>query len=543
MGATSGVLSNPSLSTEKGGEKGAQVKEEAKSRDAERFGLTIGPGAGIQKMQEEIALLEKKTELMHGLPFLHGWKFYPWAREFFESVNKLNLLCAANQISKSSTQIRKCIDWATDKEKWPRLWARKPTQFWYLYPSQEVVDIEFKLKWSQFLPRGRFKEDPVYGWKELRDSGHTVGIEFFSGVFVFFKTYTKNISHLQSGTCDSIFTDEELPLNIYDELIMRLNATDGYFHMVFTATLGQDFWRQVMEPKESEDELLPTAAKWTVSLYEALFYEDGTRSHWTEERISAIIAKCKSQAEVNKRVFGRFVVTEGRKYPTFDASKHMKEKHPIPHDWNVYCGVDPGSGGEEGHPAAIAFIAVRPDYRAARLVSCWRGDKIETTNSMIVLQYREMKEKIKLNHIAAYYDWANKDLEITARGLGETFLKAEKSHEKGEGILNVLFKHDMLFFYTDEESAKAASEFSVLRENTPKRKAKDDLIDAIRYACSNIPFDFSWIVGMASEIVDTPEKPMNHSEREVAERRKAFEETDVEYQRVQDEFDEWNERY
>jgi phage terminase large subunit-like protein len=94
-----------------------------------------------------------------------------------------------------------------------------------------------------FLPRGKFKDDPVYGWKEEKKQGDIVAIHFNSGVHIFFKTYSQNAEDLQSGTCDAIFCDEELPEELY-ELIARLNATDGYIHMVFTATLGQDFWRR-----------------------------------------------------------------------------------------------------------------------------------------------------------------------------------------------------------------------------------------------------------------------------------------------------------
>lgn len=515
-----------------------------KSKYENRFLPEGSPQQGIKDIKEEISLLEKKTELMYGLPYLYGWKFYSWAREFFESTNKLNFLCAANQISKSSTQIRKAIHWATEDTLWPELWLRKPTQFWYLYPSQEVVNAEFELKWSQFLPRGQYKDDPKYGWQEIKRQKDTIGIRFNSGVVLFFKTYTKNVSHLQTGSCDAIFCDEELPENLYSELINRLNATDGYFHMVFTATLGQEIWRLTMDPKETEEEKFKDAAKWCVSLYEALFYEDGTRSHWTEERISNIIAKCATHAEVLKRVYGRFAVAEGRKFPQFDATRHMKEKHPIPKNWLIYAGVDPGSGGEQGHPAAISFIAVRPDFRAARCFAGWRGDKIATTNDSIVKKFKEMKKELKIESVTAqYYDWANKDFEMTARGMDEPFLKAEKSHEVGEGLINTLFKNDMLFIYEDEELSKLGTELSVLRLGQNKRKAKDDFVDSFRYALSSIPFDLSGLIGKESDFLDTPEKPMNAKEREIYERRKAFEEPSPEEINIQAEFDEWNELY
>jgi len=500
----------------------------------------------LQKMQEELALQERKNEMLYGLPFLYGWKFYPWAREFFESRNKQNFLCAANQISKSSTQIRKAIHWATDQSLWPQLWMRKPSQFWYLYPSQEVVNIEFKLKWErEFLPRGAFKNDPVYGWRELKDRGNIIGIEFNSGVFLFFKTYTKDVQHLQTGTCDAIFCDEELPVDLYDELIMRLNATDGYFHMVFTATIGQDLWRRCMEPDEKEEEAFPTAAKWTVSLYEAMLYDDGTRSHWTEERIAAVKAKCKSHLEVLKRVYGRFIILEGRKYPTFDATKHTRAPHPLPASWSVYCGVDSGSGGETGHPAAICFVAVSPDYRQGRVFLGWRGDKIQTTDGDVVEKYLDLKNLHRVKQEAGrVYDHASKDFDIISTRMGHPFQKANKSHEYGEGVLNTLFKNNMLLIYEDHELAKLARELATLREGQSKKHAKDDFIDALRYAVAAVPWDFSGILGEPADYIEKPEEVLTPLQKEIRERREAFEKSqeDAE-QNLEDEFSEWNEAY
>lgn len=505
------------------------------------------PAPDYLKIQEEIALLEAQNKLIYGLPHLHGWKWYDWAREFFESREKANFLCAANQISKSSTQIRKAIHWATAKDLWPQLWQRAPSQFWYLYPSQEVVNAEFALKWErEFLPRGTYKDDAQYGWKVIKDGSDVKGIKFNSGVYLFFKTYTKNVQHLQTGTCDAIFCDEELPVDLYDELVMRLNATDGYFHMVFTATLGQDLWRRTMEPDEHEEEVFPTAKKWTISLYQAMNYEDGSPSHWTAAKIAAVRAKCKSHLEVLKRVYGRFIIIEGRKYPTFDATRHVQAWHPIPDSWLVYGGVDCGSGGKENHPAAIVFVAVRPDMRAARAFIGWRGDGEVTTNGDIVEKYLALEKQYKLHVTARYYDHAAKDFDTISTRMSQPFQKADKAHERGESLLNTLFKYDMLLIYEDPdgELAKLAQELSTLREGQSKKHAKDDFIDALRYALSQVPFDFTGVLGLPSELEENPETPMTEEERQIAERKAGFtKESEDEQARVDYEIAEANEAY
>lgn len=478
--------------------------------------------AEIRAKKEKIKLLEKQYELRVGLPFLYGWKWYAWARDFYESHNKVNLLCAANQISKSSTQIRKCINWATDQALWPSLWLNKPRQFWYLYPTASQATIEFEQKWVQFLPTGKFKEDAQYGWKVVYKNKEVHAIYFNSGVTIYFKSYAQDAMALQTGTCDAIFCDEELPVDIYDELMFRLSASNGYFHMVFTATMGQEFWRKCMEPEGFEDEKLKGAWKRSVSMYECQHYDDGTPSHWTDDKIQMVKNRCKNDKEILKRVYGRFVRDDsGLKYEQFSIKRHMKPWHPVPKDWLVYAGVDVGSGGTQNHPGAICFVAVRPDFRAGRVFLAWRGDQQDTTADDIMNQFRKMRDEHKLTLTGQFYDWASKDFETIAGRLGEPFLKADKSHDRGEDIINVLFKNNMMMVYETDETQKLASELISLRKETPKNKAKDDLADAFRYAVTLIPWDFTVITPESAFFKPAEdEKPKNHMERQIEDRRK-----------------------
>lgn len=469
---------------------------------------------GYYDKLEKARLLEAKLKLQIELPHLYGWKWYKWAREFFESRNHYNFLVAANQISKSSTQIRKCIHWATAVDLWPGLWATQPLQFWYLYPSKEVATIEFYKKWvPQFLPRGEMKAHPVYGWREEKKDKYISALHFNSGVSVYFKTYGQDVQELQTGTVDAIFCDEELVEELYSELNMRIQAVEGYFHMVFTATLGQEFWRETMEERGTKFERFPDSFKQQVSMYDCLFYEDGTRSHWTEERIQRIKNSCKSDAEIQKRVYGRFILIEGRKYPAFDKKRHMGLKAPLDPTWHVYVAVDPGGGGD-AHPAAICFVALSPDCKRGRVFRGWRGDGGMTTTSDVYLKYLELKGG--LDPVGKFYDYASKDFAIIQSRSGDNFQQADKSHERGEQIIGVLFKSGMLTIDSgDPELEKLANELSNLRVNTPKTKAKDDFCDALRYCVVKMPWDWSAIPGIALPGDTEPRAPgMGDEERE-----------------------------
>lgn len=421
------------------------------------------------------AISRRKNELINGLPHLYGWKWYAWARAFFNSTNKMNLLCAANQISKSSTQIRKCIDWGTNVKKWSTLWPnRKPKIFWYLYPSNEVATVEWDKKWvPEFLPKASFKTHPVYGWREERGEKKVISaVHFFSGVSIYFKTYSQAAINLQTATVDAIFCDEELPEELYSELIGRLFGTDGYFHMVFTATLNQEVWYRAMESTGAE-EMFPDAFKLQVSMYDCMVYDDGSPGPWTLERIKEKEALCKSDAERQRRIYGKFISESGRKYHTFNPAKHYVKPFPIPQDWVKLCAVDLGSG-MQNHPAAIAFLAVRPDMKYGVIHKAWRGDHTETTDGDVYNKFLALRQGQLLHY--QIYDAAGKDFGTIATRAGDSFIKAEKSHEVGESIVNTLFQNDMLqLFDDDDEVRKLGVELTLLLKSTPKQKAKDDL--------------------------------------------------------------------
>ena len=158
--------------------------------------------------RERLALEAKLKEIKKRLPHLHGWPFYKWSREFFESKNKENFLTSGNQLSKSSTAIRKCIHWATEKSLWPTLWPeyarndKSPNLFWYFYPDQKTLNAEFSTKWAEFLPKYTHKEHPVYGWKIIKNgtTRDVAGIAFNSGVTVYFKFYSQALIALQASS-------------------------------------------------------------------------------------------------------------------------------------------------------------------------------------------------------------------------------------------------------------------------------------------------------------------------------------------------------
>lgn len=520
-------------------------------------------------------LNEKKRQyerLRAELPHRYGYKWYAWAWAFYNSRNRMDLLCAANQITKSSSLIRRHIERATNKELWKELWpdrngvANIPRQFWYLYPSRDFATSEFQTKWVQeFMPRAgkydftRGKErcvHPVYGWEAIYDKKQIVAIQWASGLMTYFKTYSQDVHSLQGSSVHEIDCDEEMPEELYDEIKSRLRATQGYFAMVFTATRNQLMWLLAIEGKGAMEKF-PDAFKQQITMYDCRFYMDGSPGRWHDEKeIELAKRECKSEAEVQRRIYGKFVADKGRKYPAFDVTQHFCEPFEIPKDYHFIGGIDYGTGGKQGHPSAMGIVAVAPDFKSGYVCEGWRGDGIETSSGDVLTKFFEVRGSRRL--MMQVVDPNAKDLRMIADRMGESFIPAENSHEIGESVVNTLFKNGMLKIFDTEELQKLGTELLTVMHDVPKRRCKDDFIDgALRYPCAMIPWDWTAIrkeemekaaQAVAAPAVEhlTPEQ--KQMAREIDERRgehgRKPRKTDGEnWEELDAEIEFWNEHY
>lgn len=410
----------------------------------------------------------------------------------------------------SSIQIMKAIEWSGNPALWPKLWPKCyklnkqfTTTFWYLYPDRDTATEQYHQKWlGEYLPSGPYKDHPTYGWQAQFDKDKKIySITFNSGGIIYFKTYSKQVSRMQASTVHAIFTDEEMPEDVYSEIAARLWATDGYYHMVFTATLGQEMWRLAMERKGKPDEKFPDALKLNVSQYDCLEYADGTKTPWTRARIERNKASCKSKAEIQRRIYGRFIRDTGLKYPSFSRDKNVVKPYSIPRDWNVVCGVDIGSGGS-AHPGAIIWLAYNDNCTKVAVFDGWRGNSSERTTAGDIFEiYVDMRRRISQTHnvIGVFYDWAARDFKTIAERSGHSVLPADKTHESGERNLNTAFKCGVLDIFDIPCLAFLPLELENLDEKTAKTKACDDGTDGTRYGFQGIPINWPAIFKLVSQ--------------------------------------------
>lgn len=448
------------------------------------------------------SLLERKLYIRDNVPFLPdaGHKLYQWQHDFIESTNKVNLLTAANQVGKSSSGIIKCLRWAYTPELWPSLWKRRPTLFWYFYPTLDNATLEFETKWlPTYMPKECMKNDPRYGYRVEYDKDRKIKyIMTATGIMILFRSYEIQPKNIQAATVFAVFADEECPISHYPEINARLMSTDGYYHNIFTATLGQEYLRRAMEERNTDNETFKVAFKKQVSLYECLTYKDGSPSTvWTKKRIEEEIAKCSSKEEVDRRILGKFVKTAGLRYSSFSFNKNVKEAHPIPKSWLIYAGIDYGSGGDRNHPSAIVFVGVSPDYLNARVFKCWRGDGIKTTQGDVIEKYIELSQGMDV--IEASYDYSAADMDVLAARHGVMLKKANKDRSYGIPLVNTLFSNGQLIIYRGDENDKLIAECQTVADSQNGKAHGDDLSDGLRYAVAAIPFQLKNIENTENE--------------------------------------------
>jgi phage terminase large subunit-like protein len=444
-------------------------------------------------------------------------KLYEWQRDFLLNRKLLAFLTAANQIGKSSIQLLRCINQSCRQDLWPYWFPNlNPKSFLYLYPEAKLATQEWHEKWvKEYMARGKMKDDPRFGWHENYDKKFIESVKFASGVTVYFRNYSQSPQSLQASTADAVFLDEETPQAHYDELMVRTQARQaigsGYVSMVFTATLGQPYLYQCMEMQGLPEETFKKAWKRQVSAFDCLRYVDGSPSKvWTRDYIeNELIPKYRSDSEVQKRIYGRFVKTTGLLISEFDMIENIEHSSVTDtKGWNLYAGIDFGCGGEWGHSSAIVIIAVDPNYVNARVVTSWSSKKQRMTQADLLSQYRFMAEG---RDIICYADWAATDFFEYANREGLPINKAEKSHLIGVNLLNMVFRERQLKIVTGDgvgDNDYLVQELMSVAEDTPKPKRRDDMVDALRYGLSLCPIRTSSLIGRQREpIIEKPIDP------------------------------------
>jgi phage terminase large subunit len=106
---------------------------------------------------------------------------------------------------------------------------------------------------------------------------------------------------------------------------------------------------------------------------------------------------------------GRWVAAEGTVFPEFDEARHTVEPFPIPADWPLFVGYDPGYD----HPTAILWIAVGPTGRYFVVDEIYQGGRSVAEHAADVKKHN--REKWAGRTVHCYYGDPQHAFSITAQ--------------------------------------------------------------------------------------------------------------------------------
>jgi phage terminase large subunit-like protein len=460
----------------------------------------------VNAITNYIDKLDHTEEEQEMLPHLYGFPWYKWAWDFFTSTNEFNFICAANQISKSSTLIRKIILFATAVEIWKDLWPGlkkdAPNPFWYFHVSQGLMTDEFEEKWiPEFLPRGEMKNHETFGWEVKYSYQKVSSLTFNSGVKISFKSYEQKAKIQQGGSVYYVACDEELPAERFEELDQRRSATNGYFDMVFTATIGQRFWWRAIEGT-GRKETFKDAFKQQISKRDCLTYMDGSPSIWTEEKIRREEERCRNETQKLVRIEGRFIRDFNVLLPSFSWANTIKATGL--EEGNTYglVYVSPETGY-----AAILALKVNDTHDKAEVVDCHYFEDKDVSSVEMYVVFAAFAERHGFTNC-----WCNVE--------GKDFIEIAKNREpyvtpmkmpkfQSAKMMNSLFKYNVLSIVKNSEMAE---DFIYQLQNADKDDdnfKETEMVGALVLGCSQIPWQFSKIMGF----VEKPRKKLDMPER------------------------------
>jgi hypothetical protein len=561
----------------------------------------------FELLQKELVLL-KLEERDRDLNPHKYFEFYDWQDEFIyqekhiekygKYPNRLYLTCA-NQIGKTFAIQNLALFLCTNVEFRKKRWGNNlPRVIWYVLPTQDHINDFYNEKWEpDILSRDEAKADGEFAWKEIKKGKDIKGIYFKNTKCTLnFITLSARSSSHQGRSVGAILFDEEPPVDKLAELETRTASfndpetglSTAILAFAFTPTSAQDYFKRVFQfqdlrflnkvpkdlkdkyfldkhtdthrtctPQEEEKELFkagPTTWKRRVSMFEAVKFKSGKRGKFTNARVREFIKAQPTNRDLMIRAFAQFEKEDdgGKIYKYFDRDKHLRsvERSYIQRFKRgglLTSGIDYGSGSN--HPGGYVVTWVSDDKKTVKIVLKWRGEKGKVTTAGDIIEKYIAATK-GWNISFPFYDHSCKDLAtIYNRITGKELYKAEKSHEIGVGVVDTLYKHNMLeILGIDDEpyGEWAAVEYENLSNKIAKKDRSDELSDCIRYSLAGVAHMFEFTELMPINLVDQMKKEikeMKEPEDYGVRSWNNVKEDDKETEWITDELSDWEELF
>jgi phage terminase large subunit-like protein len=331
-------------------------------------------GPTNQELKDLLALLSSMDEhkrynkILYFEPAEKQRKFLDCGSQFLERG-----FLAGNRVGKSETGAFEVACHATGNypEWWQGARFDHPTKIWVCGISAEDVRKVGQTKLcGQFgvtkafgtglLPKASFADKPSlsHGVTDAYDTIQithcTNGVE--DGVSVIsFKSYEQKREKFQGEALDVAWCDEEPPMDIYSEILTRLEGV-GLMLLTFTALKGETdvYKRYKYQPSDIRTYI-------TMSLDEASWYSEKQKRNLLEQY---------PEHERNTRRYGLPMAGIG---PVFKLAEELIKEptlpfQDVPPEWSFIWGID--FGISKGHPFAAVLVAHDREIDCIHVLRC-----------------------------------------------------------------------------------------------------------------------------------------------------------------------------
>lgn len=343
------------------------------------------PTMSPEEKLEVLQLLER-GDLATRRNRLRYYKPYPKQAEFHAAGGnpsvRERLLMAANQVGKTAAAAAEYAMHLTGR--YPEGWRGKRYPYAIrMLAGSESADLVRKGVQTLLLGPAKLKDQWGTGfipydalratspWPGVSDTVRSITVRHVSGEDSVLEllSYDQGRTKWQADTVHEVWFDEEPPLDLYSEGLVRTQATHGGVTLTFTPLLGIS-----SVVKRFLVEKLGGTSVTSMTIYDAL--------HYTPEEREAILAGY-PEHERETRGMGVPMAGAGRVFSYAESGVKI-EPFLIPAHWPRLVALDFGWG----HPAAAVWLAYDEATDTVYVYDCWRASQTTVPLQAMLIRQR-----------------------------------------------------------------------------------------------------------------------------------------------------------
>lgn len=272
---------------------------------------------------------------------------------FHRSLKRLRFVFGGNRAGKTvAAAVEAAYRIAGEHPFDPGIKQKGPQSGWIVSPTFEVQREAAQRVLLKYLPQTRLLwvrpiyRDKARDYLDRIEARVAHGRGKFREITVTFKSAEQGRTAFQGASIPWIWIDEEVPIDIFTECLMRVMDVKGEIWGAMTPLIGE-MYQYITEDLTDDPELDVFHLTWEDNPY---------LDPVEKKRLMAVIP----EEERETRVYGRWAPRTGRVFRNFREEVHVIDPLPeIPDSWRKIQGLDFGQRA----PTAVLWVALDEDGR------------------------------------------------------------------------------------------------------------------------------------------------------------------------------------